>query len=682
MSGGLLDFVRVGRFFDKLDRVKLHEAVQKAVPGARVSSEAPDRRAYARDLWPRGLIEMQSGLPEREGPACVVWPETVEQVVALVGLARREGLSLVPFGAGSGVCGGTVPSAAQIVVDLKRFADHRVLSGPELDVGAGALGITLEERLLEAGYTTGHYPSSILCSTVGGWVAARGAGQCSGRYGKIEDMVTRAEVVLGTGEVVCAETHRGGVELLPLLVGSEGTLGIITRVGLRLHPAPRARAFSAHSFPNVELGIETLRALFQEGLRPAVARLYDPLDSALLAPDDKPKVASPPRALKPTAALLRGIVRHPALTARLMDAAERSFMAKVTLVLVHEGEASEVADEARRAEAICRARQSTPLGEGPARAWLHHRYHVSYRQMPQFRAGLFIDTMEVSAPWKHLTDVYYAVKRALGEHVLIMAHLSHSYPDGGSIYFTFAGTSHADESSLEVYDHAWRVALAAALDAGASLSHHHGVGRSKAPRLAEELGSALAVQHALKAAWDPDRILNPGVLLPATFGGDEALPAPPTEPELDAASGLVTLPGTMRLSDAERWLRERGHSLHLAAIRELDVDGFVAAGMPGLFDRFDDPVGTRLAGFSARLSNGRRFAIKAAPRRAVGPDLSALFVGARGAFGTIESARLGALPLSASTPPRRHFEKLTSSELNPDEAAALERVRAALNLRG
>lgn len=661
--------------------MKLHEAVEKAVPGARVSAEAPDRRAYSRDLWPRGLIEMQSGLPEREGPACIVWPETVEQVATLVGLARREGVSLVPFGAGSGVCGGALPTARQVVVDLKRFVEHRVLPGPELDVGAGALGISLEERLLEAGYTTGHYPSSILCSTVGGWVAARGAGQCSGRYGKLEDMITGAEVVLGTGDVVRAETHRGGAELLPLLVGSEGTLGIVTRVGLRLHPAPRARAFSAHSFPSVEHGIDTLRALFQEGLRPAVARLYDPLDSALLAPDDKPRVASPPGELKPTAALLRGVVRHPALTARLMGVAEKSFMSRVTLILVHEGEEGEVRDEARRAESICRAHASTPLGEGPARAWLEHRYHVSYRQMPQYRAGLFIDTMEVSAPWKSLTQVYHAVKRSLGEHVLVMAHLSHSYPDGGSIYFTFAGTEHGAQSALEVYDRAWRVALATALDQGASLSHHHGVGRSKAPRLSEELGSALAVQRALKLAWDPDGVLNPGVLLPPASATEPAPPPPPaTEPELDERSGLVTLPGSMRLSDAEKWLRARNHSLHLARADDVSVDAFIAAGLPELADRFDDPVGTRLAGFSACLSNGARFAVKAAPRRAVGPDLSALFVGTRGAFGRIESAKFGALPVSARRPPRRSFDKSSRVELNADEASALERVRVALGL--
>lgn len=666
--------------------MELEDALRQALPGARVSNEAPDRRAYSRDLWPRGLIEMQAGLPEREGPRCVVWPESLEHVVSLVQFARRHGSALVPFGAGSGVCGGIAPARDQIVVDMKRFASYRVVDGPELDAGAGVLGITLEEELLEAGYTTGHYPSSILCSTVGGWVAARGAGQCSGRYGKIEDMVTRLEVVLGSGDVLTADCRRHGAELLPLLVGSEGTLGIITRVGLRLHPAPRARAFSAHSFGSIEAGIATLRALFQAGLRPAVARLYDPLDSALLAPDDKPKVSAPPKKLTWKSAALRSVVRHPAVAARVMLAAENSVMSRVTLVLVHEGDADEVAREARHSDAICRAQQGTPLGEGPARAWLHHRYHVSYRQMPQFRAGMFIDTMEISATWSDLANVYHAVKRALGEQVLVMAHLSHSYPDGGSIYFTFAGSDHSGGSSLEVYDHAWRVALAAAIDNGASLSHHHGVGRSKAPRLGEELGSALAVQRALKAAWDPDSILNPGALLaPPNNLEMQAPPLASAEPALDAVSSLVSLPGTWRLNDAEAWLRARGHSLHIAErnwaeVGKLDVDAWIARGMPGVCDRFDDPVGTRLAGFTARFHNGQRIEIKAAPRRAVGPDLSALFVGAHNSFGHIEAARLGALPLNTGSAPQRSFARGFDSELNASERDAFAKIRASLGL--
>ncbi|HYO95165.1 MAG TPA: FAD-binding oxidoreductase, partial [Polyangiaceae bacterium] len=253
--------------------MQLDAALREVVPGARVSSLAPDLAAYARDLWPRRLIELQAREPIAERPAAVVWPESVEHVSALVGFARRQGIALVPFGAGSGVCGAIEAVRGSIVVDVKRFASFSIGHGPELDSGAGVLGITLEEALLEAGYTTGHYPSSILCSTVGGWAAARGAGQCSGRYGKIEDMVTFVEAVLGRGEVLRAQRRAQGPDLVPLLIGSEGTLGIITRVGLRLHPAPAARAFSAFAFDSMQEGMQALRLLYQSGLRPSVARL-------------------------------------------------------------------------------------------------------------------------------------------------------------------------------------------------------------------------------------------------------------------------------------------------------------------------------------------------------------------------------------------------------------------------
>ncbi|MGC4093393.1 MAG: FAD-binding oxidoreductase [Polyangiaceae bacterium] len=667
--------------------MELEDAIRRALPSMRVSSAAPDRAAYARDLWPRGLVELQSGHSESPGPSVVAWPESRDDVVRLVEFARARRAALVPFGAGSGVCGGAQAHGESIVVDLKRLAAYSVETGPELDAGPGALGITLEERLLEAGYTTGHYPSSILCSTVGGWVAARGAGQCSGRYGKIEDMLTRLEVVLGTGDVVQASFHGSAPEMLPLFVGSEGTLGIITRVGLRLHPAPRARAFSAFSFENVEAGIETLRALFQEGLRPAVARLYDPLDSALMAPSDAPHEPKQPKPLGIKASLLRALLHVPSLAARAMELAERGPMSRVTLVLMHEGNERDVAVENARANALCASRRGSALGEGPARAWYERRYHVSYRQAPQFRAGLFIDTMEVSATWSKLGGVYHAVKRALGEHVLVMAHLSHSYPDGGSIYFTFAGTEHDGHSSLEVYDRAWRDALSAAHDAGASLSHHHGVGRSKAPRLGEELGSALAVQRALKSAWDPDGILNPGVLLPEPTALERHEPAAaPTTPELDAHSGLARLHGRMTLGEAEQWLSARGHSLHvephvLAEAQQLSLDAWIARGMPGIPDRFEDPVATRLAGFTARLVSGRRFETHAAPRRAVGPDLSALFVGAGGRFGALESVWLGALPLAAPRAASTPFERRFTASLAPSEEAAWQHFETALAAR-
>jgi alkyldihydroxyacetonephosphate synthase len=668
-----------------LEDVELEAAIRQALPGMPVSATAPDRDAYARDLWPRRLVELQVERASPRRPSAIVWPENAEQISALIDLARRLEFALVPFGAGSGVCGAIEPDRSAVVVDVKRFAGYRILPGPVLDVGAGALGITLEEELVGQGYTIGHYPSSILCSTVGGWVAARGAGQCSGRYGKVEDMITSLDVVLGTGELVRAQRRQSGPDLVPLLAGSEGTLGIITRVGLRLHVAPTERRFAAFAFPNMNAGIHAVRALFQNGLRPAVVRLYDPLDTFLLADDEHEHGPRSKRKgkLGIRAELLRTVLHAPRVLAKALALAEATVLAKAALVLVHEGTSVASAQEAEQAGVLCREAGGASLGEGPARAWYRRRYSVSYRQSPVFRAGAFSDTMEVAAPWVKIPGVYEAVRRALGEHVLVMAHMSHAYPDGASLYFTFAGTAHGGDDALEVYDRAWRVALGAALAAGATLSHHHGVGRSKAPRLGDELGSGLAVVRSLKQAWDPHGLLNPGALLPPVSAAERAqLDAPGNEPELDTISGIAALPGTFSVARAESYLGSRGHSLGLsdgALARQgsRSVDAWIGAGMPGLPDRFDDPVFAPLAGFTAVIG-GRRVALRPAPRRAVGPDLTALLLGTSGEFGSVERAHLVALPAAAPRPAPLPFTAERDPAPTDEERAAFARLARAL----
>lgn len=664
--------------------MELDAALRRAAPGARVSTTLADRDAYARDLWPRGLLEVASGRSPVDGPPAIVWPESTEHVVRLVELGRREHVALVPFGAGSGVCGGILPGSRTVVVDLKRLVGRTLAPGPELSVGAGALGITLEEDLLEQGFSIGHYPSSILCSTVGGWVAARGAGQCSGRYGKIEDMVTSVECVLGTGEVLTARRRLEGLDLTPLLIGSEGTLGIITRVGLRLHPRPTERAFAAFSFDGMEAGVRALRQVYQAGLRPAVARLYDPLDSALLSGTDSIEAREAPRTGlgdRLCAAALRSVLKMPRALASLVFAAERSVLRRASLVLVHEGnDARAVEKEAREVERLCLALDAAPLGEGPARAWFRHRYSVSYRQSRVFRAGAFSDTMEVAAPWSRLSAVYDTVRSALGRHVLVMAHLSHAYPDGASIYFTFAGTAHGGNDAITVYDQAWKDALSAALDAGATLSHHHGVGRSKAARLSEELGAALGVIRQIKGAWDPDSVLNPGALIPPPSPAEAlAEPEPPTDPRLDRESLLAELPGTMPLSQADAWLAERGLRLPMesGSDQALSIDAWLAAGMPGRTDPYADPVLAPLAGFWAKLHDGRRIVLHPSPRRAVGPDLAALFVGASGSFGRVERACLTVVARET----RSHLAPYTGARhppVDPSERHAFERLLRAV----
>ncbi|HEY2515450.1 MAG TPA: FAD-binding oxidoreductase, partial [Polyangiaceae bacterium] len=253
------------------------------LPGLPVSSDAADRVSYARDLWPRHHLAVRAGNVAEHRPGAIAWPRSTLEVSALVKWAARTRTPLVPFGAGSGVCAGVLPREDVVVVDLKRMSTWRELdaTAPSLEVEAGQMGMPLEEELDRRGFTLGHFPSSILCSTVGGWVAARSAGQASGYYGKIEDMVLGLECVTGTGEIVQLHHRSNGPNLIPLIVGSEGTLAIVTAAKLRLHPRPTARAFASWSLPSTEHGWEAMRALFQAGLRPAVARLYDPFDAML-----------------------------------------------------------------------------------------------------------------------------------------------------------------------------------------------------------------------------------------------------------------------------------------------------------------------------------------------------------------------------------------------------------------
>src|SRR5262249_1644851 len=160
--------------------------------------------------------------PAEHRPSAIVWPSSTEEVAGLVRWSREHGVPLVPFGAGSGVCAGVLPREDVAVVDLKRMGRIRAIdaAAPLVDVEAGHMGVPLDKGVARSGFTLGHFPSSILCSTVGGWVAARSAGQCSGAYGKIEDMVASIECVTGTGDVVGLRRRTSAPDLAPLVIGS------------------------------------------------------------------------------------------------------------------------------------------------------------------------------------------------------------------------------------------------------------------------------------------------------------------------------------------------------------------------------------------------------------------------------------------------------------------------------
>jgi alkyldihydroxyacetonephosphate synthase len=511
-------------------RGKALERDLTALLGAGAASCAPaDLWAMSRDCWPRSLLWTKTGIAPHP-PDVVVWPASVEEVVRVVRFAAEHQVAVVPFGAGSGVCGGAVPLKGGIALDLKRLSGppHVDLAGRTLDVEAGVNGQRLEELLGAQGATLGHFPSSIYCSTVGGWLAARSAGQLSSKYGKIEDMVLALEAVDGTGEILrTQDAPSAGPDLTQILVGSEGTLAILTKARLRCWPAPTARWMRGVRFASVQAGMAGIRSVLRSGLRPAVARLYDPLDTLLAARGGSGGHASVPEPLRwvvdgAQAEALRLSLRAPALLNRLVDALPASAL----LILGFEGDGPSGSDDARQegelSMRLLAAEGGEDLGPSPGEKWLANRYKISYRQSPLFSAGAFVDTMEVATTWDRLDALHRAVRDAVAPHAFVMAHFSHAYLEGCSIYFTFVGLAGApagksDHDDLEEaekrYDTCWNAALSAACDSGATLSHHHGVGVHKQAFLPREHGEGMRQLRALKQAFDPHGILNPGKLL-------------------------------------------------------------------------------------------------------------------------------------------------------------------------
>jgi alkyldihydroxyacetonephosphate synthase len=378
-----------------------------------------------------------------------------------------------------------------VLLDLTALAGIRGLDHTSMlvDVLPGTFGDVFEDELRDAyGVTCGHWPQSMALSTVGGWVACRGAGQMSTRYGKIEDIVEGLDVVLADGTLL----HTGGwpraavgPDLTQMFVGSEGTLGIIVGARLRAHALPAAEVRGAYAFATFDGALDAMRRIIQRGATPAVLRLYDAVE------------------------------------------ADRSYQTgdKAILLMLDEGDAHVVEATRRIVEEEAANGAAEQADVGLVERWLEHRNDVSALEALISR-GFVVDTMEVSGPWRVLPDVYDRVTKAIRkvEHSIVAsAHQSHSYDDGACLYFTFAGKPPEDDRE-RYYRAVWDAGQRAVLDAGGSLSHHHGVGLNRSRFVADALGAGFGVLQSVKDALDPNGILNPGKLGLRSPFGDLAWP--------------------------------------------------------------------------------------------------------------------------------------------------------------
>jgi alkyldihydroxyacetonephosphate synthase len=439
---------------------------------------------HSRDTWCLAQLRALRGTLTAR-PLCVVSPTAVEQISRLLEYANAHQLAVVPYGAGSGVCGGVLPADGAVVIDLRRMNRILELNEPALTVRvqAGMMGNAFEAALNAAGYSMGHFPQSIDVSTVGGWVATRAAGQYSTRYGCIEDILLALEVVLADGRVL--RTRVGprsatGPDLRQLFLGSEGTLGVVTELTVRMFPRPESSVGQAFSFASMHDGLEAIRLITRAGWRPPVVRLYDGTE-----------------------------------TARLFSTASRGDNG--LLLLLSEGREEWTAVETSACAAICSAHGGEPVGAEPVQQWLAER-----NQVPGFesflKGGVVLDTIEVATTWDRIHDLYREVIAALRQvdGILVASgHSSHSYAQGTNIYFTFVARP-ADPGRAEAtYLACWEQAMEATLRCQGTISHHHGIGRLRLPWMERELGgTGLAVLRAIKRTLDPNGILNPGVLIP------------------------------------------------------------------------------------------------------------------------------------------------------------------------
>lgn len=455
-----------------------------AALGDAVRTDEATRARHRRDAWVLGELRDLEGEPGTL-PAAVVEPRSTEETAAAVRILREARVPVVPYGGGSGVCGGVRTTEEVAVLSTERLTGLRALDDENLlaTFGAGTNGMEAERRVEEAGLTIGHWPQSIELSTVGGWVATRAAGQFSTAYGSIEDVLFALEAVLPDGTVVrTRRTPRAaaGPDLRQLFLGSEGTLGLVTEATFSLRPLPEARQGQAFHFATLAQGIEALRRLMRAGHRPPVLRLYDATEAARSFADHTPE-------------------------------------GRALAILLHEGPAAVVAAEVEGSAAIFRDAGGTPADPKAVDDWLAHR-----NQVPGFRGflerGIILDTIEVAATWDRVVPLYERVTAALHQVPglrVASAHSSHSYRSGTNLYFTFAARPEDPTLMSEIYRSCWRRVMAATLEMGGGIAHHHGIGRVRRDWLPEELGpGGMALLRTVKRALDPEGLWNPGVLLP------------------------------------------------------------------------------------------------------------------------------------------------------------------------
>jgi alkyldihydroxyacetonephosphate synthase len=421
-------------------------------------------------------------------PDAVVRPRSAAEVASTLAAAVAAEVPVIPRGGGSGSQGGAIADAGGILLDLSDLDEIVELDESALTVRAqaGVPGLGLEEWLSERGYAFPHYPASLHLAHVGGYLAAKGSGVLSTKYGKIEDLVASMEVALPSGELVRTvpiPRHAVGPDLNQLFIGSEGTLGVITEATLLVTPAPEHRSFRVVGFPDLATGIEAMRRVLQAGWRPAAVRLHDPEATRVNL-------------------------------ARVLDVD----VSGVKLVLVFDGPRALVETEER--EVLRSLTENGGVDEGPdlAANWWENRFRIYYAPFKPELPSVW-GTIDLAATFGRILPAFEAVRELMladyGKYGLVFTgHFSHWYTWGTMVYGRFVLTEPPDDvdAAIAIYDEIWQRSSEVILREGAVINDHHGVGLKLAGDMAAQYGSAWPVLQGIKQSLDPTGTMNPGKL--------------------------------------------------------------------------------------------------------------------------------------------------------------------------
>ncbi|HEV2727997.1 MAG TPA: FAD-binding oxidoreductase, partial [Solirubrobacterales bacterium] len=493
----------------------LPAALVDAVGGENVFVSDEDRLRHATGRGYADLARLRSGGLEA-APDAVVLPRSASALQRLLEVCASEGIAVVPFGGGTSVVGGVEPlrggHSRLISLDLGALrdvvVDERSLTAR---LGAGLRGPEAETALGRFGLTLGHFPQSFEYATIGGFAATRSAGQASSGYGRFDALVSSARLLAPAGEISTLESPHSaaGPALRELVVGSEGVLGVIPDVTVRVRPAPTVRRYEAWMAESFEAGAEIVRSLAQGPGLPQIIRVSDEEETEGTLALNGP----------------RGLV------GRLFDGylGARRRRGGALMIVGYEGNDESVARTRALGVRALRDGGAAYLGQAAGNAWEHGRYQGPYLRDTLMEMGAMVETLETSHTWSRFGELHEAVGEAIhsalgaqGTPGLVFCHLSHAYADGASLYFTFISRARRD-AELEQWAAVKRAACEAIVAHGGTITHHHAVGRDHRPWYLREVPELLtAALQATKAELDPAGIMNPGVLLPPGAAGPPA----------------------------------------------------------------------------------------------------------------------------------------------------------------